>query len=168
MVARIAVMTLLVSACASAGSDAPTGDAAFECRGNESRPCYPGPAVEVGVGACREGTQNCADGTFGACQGAVTSAAEVCGDSMDNDCNGEVDNGCPCTYTLTTGQTSDGSMTCCTGNSTLSSISDCGNGSNHSVQQSGKCGIAHEGSGNGGSACVAIVCQGTLTAGTCQ
>jgi hypothetical protein len=28
------------------------------------------------------------------CQPSVTAVAEVCGDGVDNDCNGQVDNGC--------------------------------------------------------------------------
>jgi hypothetical protein len=138
------------------------------CQNGESRACYPGPASEVGVGACRSGTEQCVDGAWGACTGAQTAVAELCGDSIDNDCDGEVNDGCPCTYTRSTGQTSDGTSICCTGMSTLFMVTDCGMGDNHSVQTAGNCGIAHEGNGNGGSACVAIMCQGKLTAGTCM
>ncbi len=47
------------------------------------------------VGVCRSGTQLCAQGAWGACEGAVGPAAESC-DGMDNDCDSEVDEGCAC------------------------------------------------------------------------
>lgn len=61
--------------------------------------CYTGPAGTSGVGTCKDGTQTCAsDGKgYGACGGMVVPVGELCGDSKDNDCNGNVDNGCPIT-----------------------------------------------------------------------
>ena len=56
--------------------------------------CYTGPASTRGIGVCRDGTQTCSSGTFGVCGGQVLPTAEVCGDGLDNDCNGVVDNGC--------------------------------------------------------------------------
>ncbi len=60
--------------------------------------CYDGPTGTEGVGACAAGTQACdADGLgYGACVGAVGPAAETCGDGLDNDCDGAVDDGCVC------------------------------------------------------------------------
>ena len=55
-----------------------------------SRTCFGGPAGLAGVGICRSGTQRCAEGAFGACQGEVLPAAETC-DGLDNDCNGQPD-----------------------------------------------------------------------------
>jgi Notch-like protein len=52
--------------------------------------CYDGPAGTEGVGACLAGEQTCNGGALGACDGQVLPAVEVC-DSVDNDCNGEVD-----------------------------------------------------------------------------
>jgi hypothetical protein len=43
------------------------------------------------VGACQYGTQTCSAGIWGECAGAVEPAEEVCGDSLDNDCDGETD-----------------------------------------------------------------------------
>lgn len=44
-------------------------------------------------GECERGSQVCTDGSWGSCTGLISSVAEVCGDSKDNDCNGEIDNG---------------------------------------------------------------------------
>jgi hypothetical protein len=61
--------------------------------------CYNGPPGTAGVGACQGGLMTCdASGTaFGACVGEIGPAAEVCGDAIDNDCDGTVDDGCVCT-----------------------------------------------------------------------
>jgi hypothetical protein len=80
-----------------AGGDG--GGAQEACAPGTTRACYPftgGGAA--GVGACKAGTQACSKsgefGTWGACTGAVGPSAEVCGDSIDNDCNGTADDGC--------------------------------------------------------------------------
>lgn len=66
------------------------------CEPGETRPCYSGPAGTAGVGICSPGVETCAaDGTsFGACIGQVTPEDEVCGDNLDNNCDGQVDEGC--------------------------------------------------------------------------
>ncbi len=44
---------------------------------------------------CKQGTQSCgANGQWSTCEGAVLPTAELCGDGIDNDCNGKVDDGC--------------------------------------------------------------------------
>ncbi len=60
--------------------------------------CYDGPTGTAGVGVCQAGTKTCnATGTaYGACAGAVTPSAEICGDGLDNDCDGASDEGCVC------------------------------------------------------------------------
>ena len=67
------------------------------CAPNAMRSCYPGPMTEVNVGICRAGTQRCnAGGTaWGACAGAVGPSSEVCGNMLDDDCDGRPDDGCP-------------------------------------------------------------------------
>lgn len=64
------------------------------CFLGETQTCYDGDASQIGVGICLAGTKTCdaSQGTFGACVGQVLPAAEIC-DSLDNDCNGNVDDG---------------------------------------------------------------------------
>ena len=40
------------------------------------------------------GTQLCTNGQWSSCQGAILPSAEQCGDGQDNDCDGQVDEGC--------------------------------------------------------------------------
>jgi len=154
---------------AGASSD---GDSSNSCQAGATRPCYPGNPSQAGVGICRAGVQHCeGQGEFGQwqfCQNAITPQAEACGDGLDNDCDGEVDNGCPCTYMRTTGFTASGGMVCCEAGGTLASVSDCGSGSNHWAQAAGNCGVAFEGRDNYGGPCANIVCQGTLQMGVCR
>ncbi|MFT3770587.1 MAG: MopE-related protein [Minicystis sp.] len=69
------------------------------CNPGTSVSCYTGPAGTQGVGACKAGTQTCnATGTaYGACTGQVTPAAsDTCVNGIDDDCDGQVDEGCVC------------------------------------------------------------------------
>jgi len=68
------------------------------CTPGSTVACYDGPAGTEGVGTCAAGTQMCrADGSgFGPCQGSVTPAADLCGDGLDNDCDGTPDDACVC------------------------------------------------------------------------
>lgn len=57
-----------------------------------TRDCYTGVAGTQGVGACHAGTQSCTEtGVWGKdCVGEVKPSDETC-DTLDNDCNGQVD-----------------------------------------------------------------------------
>jgi hypothetical protein len=69
-------------------------DEVCTCAGDEMQSCYPGDPDNAGVGECARGTQACASGEWGDCEGAVLPAGEVC-DGLDNDCNGMPDDGIP-------------------------------------------------------------------------
>jgi len=75
-------------------------DEGCSCEPGEELACYLGPAGTRGVGACRDGTMECAldaGGEFGvpgACVGTVGPARETC-NGEDDDCDGLADNGCP-------------------------------------------------------------------------
>ncbi|MFO0553312.1 MAG: MopE-related protein [Polyangiaceae bacterium] len=61
-----------------------------QCDDGATQNCYTGPDNTVGIGACAEGSQDCTDGTWGACMGEVVPQGEVC-NLLDDDCNGQTD-----------------------------------------------------------------------------
>ena len=74
----------------SADTDPTTGKAL-------SRGCYSGPPLTAGLGACHAGVRKCAGaGVWTACLAEVVPGEEVCGDEVDNDCDGVIDELCPC------------------------------------------------------------------------
>jgi hypothetical protein len=65
------------------------------CIAGQTREC--GPSTEEGQ--CLRGTNSCSGGTWGSCVGATYPAEELCGNSLDDDCDGETDENCdfsPC------------------------------------------------------------------------
>ncbi len=83
---------------APAPSDEVCGDGLDQdCDGSadEGCPCTDGARLDCGgdlvVGVCRAGTQVCRSGTWGACEGAVFPGPERCGNGLDDDCDGRVD-----------------------------------------------------------------------------
>lgn len=67
------------------------------CLAGATQGCYDGPPATAGVGACRRGTQTClAGGAWSACQGEALPAKELCGNGIDDDCNGIVDDPVVC------------------------------------------------------------------------
>ncbi len=55
------------------------------------------------TGVCKAGKRVCKDGKLQACGGAVVPSQEVCGgtEAADENCNGQIDDGCPCTGSQT-------------------------------------------------------------------
>lgn len=78
------------------------------CLPGQTQNCYTGPPGTQNVGVCQGGQQTCNPfGTaFGACEGEVTPAAEICSTgSTDEDCDGmtlDPDDGCVCAPGTTT------------------------------------------------------------------
>lgn len=63
-------------------------DEGCECCSGDTRPCG------SDVGACMPGNQTCLNGQWTECVGGQIPRDEVCGDTQDNDCDGETDEGC--------------------------------------------------------------------------
>jgi hypothetical protein len=63
------------------------------CTPGATQPCYQGTPGTQNVGPCKGGVQTCnANGTgWGACVGQVLPASEICGNNIDEDCNGTAD-----------------------------------------------------------------------------
>ena len=61
------------------------------CTPGETRPCYEGPSGTDGVGACKAGVATCVeDGTdWSECVGQVVPGPEICGNGIDENCDGE-------------------------------------------------------------------------------
>jgi hypothetical protein len=73
-----------------------TEDDACECLANATDVCT------AGNGVCASGMRSCMNGAWGSCTPLMTASAERC-DSLDNDCDGNVDE---------TGATCDGGQKC--------------------------------------------------------
>jgi hypothetical protein len=54
--------------------------------------CYGGAADTLGVGPCKAGNRICQDNLrWGTCVGEVRPTGEICGNQIDDNCNGEID-----------------------------------------------------------------------------
>jgi hypothetical protein len=96
----------ILGACDAAFADC-NGDPADGCEWNtlqdgpclcapgSTQSCYQGTPGTQGIGPCAAGAQTCdATGTsWGPCLGQVLPVSEVCANGVDDDCDGQVDNG---------------------------------------------------------------------------
>ena len=75
-------------------------DEGCDCTPGDTQRCYGGDPDLVDEGVCTWGRQACVSsfefGQWDACEGWGQPDAEVC-DGVDNDCNGDLDEGCDCT-----------------------------------------------------------------------
>lgn len=69
------------------------------CVAGRTQMCFVGDPALAGHGACVWGHQRCegvqSDGTWAACEGSGSATTEVC-DGADNNCDGRIDENCPC------------------------------------------------------------------------
>ena len=77
-------------------------DEACPCLPGETATCFRGPRSSLGLGLCAAGSMTCEDGlefgTWGECTGDVLPTEESCeAGSVDEDCDGAVNEGCECT-----------------------------------------------------------------------
>ncbi len=71
-----------------------------DCDGqtDEGCDCTTGTTQNCGIdtGVCQHGTQTCVNGAWGACQGNIEPMPEICGNGLDDDCDGTSDEDCIC------------------------------------------------------------------------
>ncbi len=89
------VGVLAITGCGPKVDGDPVPDAVTtipECEPGTSEACYSGAPGTQGIGPCVAGTRVCgADGFFGGCSGEVAPVGEACSNSVDDNCNGAVD-----------------------------------------------------------------------------
>ena len=130
-----------------------------------SQTCYTGPPGTLNIGICRGGTETCTAGVFGPCIGEVLPQTETCGNSLDDDCDGLVDEECcgngmcdptetSCTCPEDCGPETCGNAFCCgaDGETSCSCPADCGS----------SCG---DGCCNGGETCASCPADCALGCG---
>ena len=87
------VLVLILVGCGptvrnNSGDDDPNAP----CTPGKVGDCYTGQAGTEGVGPCHAGKHTCdPGGTWGQCMNEVAPSQELCGDGIDNNCNGATD-----------------------------------------------------------------------------
>jgi hypothetical protein len=62
-----------------------------ECEPGDADDCYDGLPATLGVGPCSEGVRTCSsDGTWGLCSDQVLPSDELCGNDIDENCDGSL------------------------------------------------------------------------------
>ncbi len=66
------------------------------CNPYSQQSCYSGDWASIGVGVCAAGVQTCdpMGMGWGPCEGEILPSKELCGNGLDDDCDGVIDNGC--------------------------------------------------------------------------
>jgi len=72
------------------------GDGYDNTEDGEGGVCDEGETRDCGsdIGECVFGVQTCVNRVWGDCVGGISAVMEVCDDGLDNDCDGEIDEGC--------------------------------------------------------------------------
>ncbi|MCX5746050.1 MAG: choice-of-anchor L domain-containing protein [Proteobacteria bacterium] len=61
------------------------------CTDGATEPCYDGKVGTEGVGPCHVGMRSCVGGQWTSCTGEVVPSLDLCGDGIDQNCNGRTD-----------------------------------------------------------------------------
>src|SRR5690242_14591570 len=88
----LASVCLFVACGPSARNNGGNGSDGGSCNPGDTQACYDGQSGTEGVGPCKGGTQTCTSaGQWGSCDGETVPSQEICGDNVDNNCNGMTD-----------------------------------------------------------------------------